>query len=91
MDYAIGNLSVERETESSMQLGEISNSEGRQVVSRVCELLSLLYFKICRDSSPINVFDEERCRDAMGFSSAMGVPIVKGCPVRCADADLPGS
>ena len=47
--------------------------------------------KYAEIAAPSNVFDEERCRDAMGSSSATGVQAVKGRPVRCADANLPGS
>ena len=90
MGYAIGSLSVEGEIEGSTQLGETSNSEGRQIVFGVCKLLSPFYLQIWGDSSPINVFDEEGCGDAMGSSSVAGIPVVEGCPMRCADADLPG-
>ena len=79
--YTTRSLSMEGETEGSAQVGETSNREGHQVVSGVCELLSLLYFHICRDSSPINVFDEEGCRDAVGSSSVAGILAVEGCPV----------
>ena len=91
VDYATGSVSGERETKGSTQLGEAPNSEGCQIVSGVCKLLSPLHLEICGDSSPINVFDQERCGDALGSSSAAGVPAVKGRPVRCADAGLPRS
>ena len=89
--YAIGNLSVEGETEGNTQLGETPNNEEHQIVSGVREVLSPLCFETCGDSSSINVFDEEGCRDAVGSSSAAGVLAVKGRLVRCADPSLPGS
>ena len=85
------SLSVEGGIESSMQLGETPNNEGRQVVPGVCKLLSPFYFQICKDSSPINVLDEEGCGDAVGSSSAAGVLVVEGHPMRCVDASLSGS
>ena len=89
MGYATGSLSVEGESEGSAQLGETSNSERRQIVFGVCKLLSPLYLKMCSDSSPINVFDQERCGNALGSSIAVGIPAVEGCPMRCAGVDLP--
>ena len=89
--YTTGSLSIEGEIEGSMQLGETSNSQGRQIVSEVCQLLSLLYFEIRRDSSPTNAFDEERCGDAVGSTSVASVPTFKGCPMQCANANLLGS
>lgn len=85
------SLSVERGIESSMQLEETPNSEGRQVVSGVCKVLSLFYFQICKDSSPINVLNEEGCGDAVRSFSAAGVPAVEGHPMQCTDASLSGS
>ena len=87
--YTIRSLSIEGETKGSTQLGETPNSEGRQIVFRVCKLLSPFYFQICRDSSSINVVDEEQCGDAMGSSSAVGVLVVEGHLVQCANASLP--
>ena len=57
---ATRSLSVEGGIESSMQLGETPNNEGRQVVPGVCKLLSPFYFQICKDSSPINVLDMKK-------------------------------
>ena len=91
MGYTTGSLSVEGEIEGGTQLGETPNSEGHQVVSRVCKLLLPLCFEICGDSSPTNVFDKERCGDAVGSSSAASVPVVEGRPMRCANVSLPRS
>ena len=77
MGYATRSLFVEGETESSAQLGKTSNREGRQVVSKVCKLLLPFCFQICGDSSLTNVLDEERCGDALGSSSIVGVLAVK--------------
>ena len=86
-----GASPLKEKLKGSTQLGETPNSEGCRIVSGICKLLSPLHFKICGDSSPINVFDQERCGDALGSSSVAGVPTIKGRPMRCADADLPRS
>ena len=91
MGNATRSLSVEGGIESSMQLGETPNSEGRQVVSGVCKALSPFYFQICKDSNPIYVLNEEGCGDAVRSSSAAGVLAIEGHPMQCADASLSGS
>ena len=81
MDYATRSLSIEGETISNVQLRETPNDKGHQVVSRVFNLLLLLYFQICWGSSPIDVFDQEGCGDVVETSSAVGVLAVEGRPM----------
>lgn len=72
-----------------MQLGEILNSKRCQVVSRVCELLLQFYFQICKGSSPFDVFDKKECGDDVGLSLLIGVLVVEGRLMWCANASIP--